>query len=266
MLDLITSRPPRRSEGAPASVSVVVIGLNHRTVPLELLERMTVSDAAPAQGPARPARPGAPERGGGAVHLQAHRDLRGGRAVPRGHADVRNFLGEWSGSAPEDFGDHLYSFYDDGAVAHLFPVTSGSTRRSSARARSSARCATPGSGPRARARSARCSTGCSATPSRSASGPARRPASPGAPPRCPRPRWPWPPSGSVRSRAGRILVLGAGEMGEGMVQALVGVPGSATCWSPTAPGPGGGAGRALRWPSRSIWAACPPPWRRSTCC
>ena len=26
-------------------MSVVVVGLNHRTVPLELLERMTVSDA-----------------------------------------------------------------------------------------------------------------------------------------------------------------------------------------------------------------------------
>ena len=39
------------SKGAPAGVSVVVIGLNHRTVPLDLLERMTIDDAAPAARP-----------------------------------------------------------------------------------------------------------------------------------------------------------------------------------------------------------------------
>jgi glutamyl-tRNA reductase len=39
--------------------------------------------------------------------------------------DVRNFLGEWSGFPPEHFGDYLYSFYEDGAVSHLFQVASG---------------------------------------------------------------------------------------------------------------------------------------------
>jgi glutamyl-tRNA reductase len=39
--------------------------------------------------------------------------------------DVRNFLGEWSGTQPEQFGDYLYSFYEDGAVSHLFQVASG---------------------------------------------------------------------------------------------------------------------------------------------
>ena len=34
----------RRSQGAPAGVSLVVVGLNHRTVPLDLLERMTVDE------------------------------------------------------------------------------------------------------------------------------------------------------------------------------------------------------------------------------
>jgi glutamyl-tRNA reductase len=39
--------------------------------------------------------------------------------------DVRNFLAELSFSAPEDFADHLYTFHDDAAVAHLFRVASG---------------------------------------------------------------------------------------------------------------------------------------------
>src|SRR5205814_8949919 len=38
-------RSHHSSKGAPAGVSVVVVGLNHRTVPLDVLERMTVSDA-----------------------------------------------------------------------------------------------------------------------------------------------------------------------------------------------------------------------------
>ena len=43
-------RPDGRGEGAAADVSVVVVGLNHRTAPVELLERMTVPPARLAQG------------------------------------------------------------------------------------------------------------------------------------------------------------------------------------------------------------------------
>jgi glutamyl-tRNA reductase len=39
--------------------------------------------------------------------------------------DVRNFLAELSFRAPEDFSDHLYTFHDEAAVAHLFRVASG---------------------------------------------------------------------------------------------------------------------------------------------
>ena len=73
----------RRSEGAPAGVSVVVIGLNHRTVPLDLLERMTVARRAACPRPCTTSRPRARHRGRRALHLQPHRGLRGGRAVPR---------------------------------------------------------------------------------------------------------------------------------------------------------------------------------------
>src|SRR3954464_11628063 len=39
--------------------------------------------------------------------------------------DIRNFLSAWSGFPPEAYGDHLYSFYDDAAAAHLFKVAAG---------------------------------------------------------------------------------------------------------------------------------------------
>jgi glutamyl-tRNA reductase len=39
--------------------------------------------------------------------------------------DVRDFLSELAHLAPEDFSHHLYSHYDDGAVQHLFSVAAG---------------------------------------------------------------------------------------------------------------------------------------------
>ena len=40
-------------------------------------------------------------------------------------SDIRNFLSAWSGIPPEAFSDHLYSYYDEAAAAHLFKVAAG---------------------------------------------------------------------------------------------------------------------------------------------
>ena len=39
--------------------------------------------------------------------------------------DIRNFLASWSGTPPEDFCGSLYEYYDEAAVAHLFRVAAG---------------------------------------------------------------------------------------------------------------------------------------------
>jgi glutamyl-tRNA reductase len=39
--------------------------------------------------------------------------------------DVREFLGSYSGYEPDDFADHLYTYFDEAAVAHLFSVGAG---------------------------------------------------------------------------------------------------------------------------------------------
>jgi glutamyl-tRNA reductase len=39
--------------------------------------------------------------------------------------DVREFLGAHSGADPDEFADHLYTYYDDAAVSHLFSVAAG---------------------------------------------------------------------------------------------------------------------------------------------
>ena len=41
------------------------------------------------------------------------------------YQDIRNFISEASGLAPETFSDHLYAHYDDDAVRHLFEVSAG---------------------------------------------------------------------------------------------------------------------------------------------
>lgn len=104
---------------------MIVVGLNHRSVALDLLERMTVT---PARMPK-------------ALHDLRCRDNLSevvvlstcNRTEIYAHAerfhgavqDVRDFLGELALLAPEDFADHLYTFHDVAAVAHLFSVTAG---------------------------------------------------------------------------------------------------------------------------------------------
>ena len=39
--------------------------------------------------------------------------------------DVREFLAAHSGADPDEFSDHLYTYYDEAAVAHLFSVAAG---------------------------------------------------------------------------------------------------------------------------------------------
>ncbi|MHB1535352.1 MAG: glutamyl-tRNA reductase, partial [Acidimicrobiales bacterium] len=106
-------------------MSVVAVGLNHRTAPLPLLERMTV---LPARLPK-------------ALHDLAGRDHLCEAVVVStcnrteiyavagkfhaAMADLRNFLSAWSGAPPELFTNDLYSFYDEGAVSHLFRVAAG---------------------------------------------------------------------------------------------------------------------------------------------
>ena len=106
-------------------MSVIVVGLNHRTVPLEVLERMTVSDARLPKALADlKGRDNLDE----AVVLSTCMRTEIYVVAERFHAalaDVRDFLAELSFSAFEDFTDHLYSFYEDAAVAHLFRVASG---------------------------------------------------------------------------------------------------------------------------------------------
>jgi glutamyl-tRNA reductase len=106
-------------------VSVVVIGLNHRSVPLDLLERMTIDDSRLAKALHDVA---SREHVSEAIVLSTCNRTEIYVVAEKFHgayADLRNFLSEMAYLPPEDFADHLYVQYDEDAVAHLFAVTSG---------------------------------------------------------------------------------------------------------------------------------------------
>lgn len=106
-------------------MSVVVIGLNHRTAPLDLLERTAVDDARlPKVLHDLCARSNLSE----AVVLSTCNRIEVYAIAEKfhgGYEDVRNFFVDLSFLPAEDFADHLYVHYDEAAVAHLFSVAAG---------------------------------------------------------------------------------------------------------------------------------------------
>ena len=106
-------------------MSVLVLGLNYKTAPIGLLERMAVpADHLPKALASLCNREHVLE----AVVLSTCNRVEVYAHVTKFHggvADVRNFFSEWSGLPPEDFVDATYDYYDDRAAEHLFAVTSG---------------------------------------------------------------------------------------------------------------------------------------------
>ena len=106
-------------------MSVVVVGLNHRTVPLDLLERMTV----PASRlPKALADLGSREHVTEAVVLSTCNRIEVYAFAEKFHGayqDIRDFFAESSHVAPEEFSDYLTGLYDADAARHLFSVASG---------------------------------------------------------------------------------------------------------------------------------------------
>ena len=106
-------------------MSVVVLGLNHKTAPISLLERLTIGDEQLPK--ALHQLENAEHVLEGAILSTCNR-IEVYAVVSKFHAgsqDLRNFLSEFCHVAPEDFADHLYTYHDDAAVRHLFRVAAG---------------------------------------------------------------------------------------------------------------------------------------------
>jgi glutamyl-tRNA reductase len=106
-------------------VPVFVVGANFRSAPLELLERLAID----AEG-----RPKALaglldlEHVHEAVVVSTCNRVEVYTAISRFHGaagDVRRFLADLHGLGLEEFASHLYDYYEEGAVQHLFAVAAG---------------------------------------------------------------------------------------------------------------------------------------------
>jgi glutamyl-tRNA reductase len=106
-------------------MSFVVVGLNHKTAPVELLERVAISDDALPK--ALDHLLGYDHVVEGAILSTCNR-VEVFAVVTKFHGgaqDMRNFLAEFCHLAPEEFSDRLYTYHDEGAVRHLFRVAAG---------------------------------------------------------------------------------------------------------------------------------------------
>ena len=105
-------------------MSVLVVGLSHRSAPVALLERAALAGDAPAKLLARRARQRPRRRGAGAVHLQPGRGLRRRRQVPRRRRRACPSCSPGTRRSPlDELTPHLYVHYEDRAVAA--PVLGG---------------------------------------------------------------------------------------------------------------------------------------------
>ncbi len=104
---------------------VFVVGLNFRSAPLELLERLAIgAERLPKALAHLVARDHVQE----GVVLSTCNRVEAYTAITRFHAgatDVRRFLAEFHQIDPQDFADYLYAYYEERAVQHLFAVASG---------------------------------------------------------------------------------------------------------------------------------------------
>jgi glutamyl-tRNA reductase len=106
-------------------MSIVVIGVNHRTGPISLLERVAIpGDALGKVINGLVSRENIRE----AAVLSTCNRTEVYAVAERFHgayADIRDFFCELGGLEPDELHPHLYSQHDDAAVGHLFEVASG---------------------------------------------------------------------------------------------------------------------------------------------
>jgi glutamyl-tRNA reductase len=106
-------------------MSIVVIGVNHRTGPLALLERVALNgEQVPKAIGSLIGRTNVSE----AVVLSTCNRTEVYAVAQRFHgaySDIRDFLCELGGLSADELHPHLYSQHDDAAVAHLFQVAAG---------------------------------------------------------------------------------------------------------------------------------------------
>lgn len=106
-------------------MSIVVVGLNYRTAPVGLLERLAIPRDSLVKALHQLATYDHVLEG---VVLSTCNRVEVYAKVTKFHGgaqDLRNFLSDARHIAPEDFSDHVYTYHDAAAVGHLLRVAAG---------------------------------------------------------------------------------------------------------------------------------------------
>lgn len=106
-------------------MSILVIGVNHRSGPLSVLERVTI---APTEVPKAVEGLARLDNVREVVVLSTCNRTEIYAVAERFHgayADIRDFLCDLGDIAPDELHPHLYSQHDEAAVTHLFEVAAG---------------------------------------------------------------------------------------------------------------------------------------------
>jgi glutamyl-tRNA reductase len=104
---------------------VVVVGLNHKTAPIALLERTWISEDSLSKALHHL---GTYEHVSEGIVLSTCNRTEVYATVSKFHGgaqNLRNFIAEFCHVAPEELADRLYTYHDEGAVRHLFRVAAG---------------------------------------------------------------------------------------------------------------------------------------------
>jgi glutamyl-tRNA reductase len=98
-----------------------LIGVNHKTAPVEVRERLAIPDSRLAEAIRRlAAHPGVEE----GLILSTCNRVEVLAQTTNGTVDLRGFLRDYFQLDPTDYESHLYEFHESDAVRHLFRVTS----------------------------------------------------------------------------------------------------------------------------------------------
>lgn len=102
-------------------MTIQLIGVNHRTAPLDVRERLAISEKRLPEAVQRLAEhPGVDE----AMIVSTCNRVELLARCKNGGADLRAFLRDFFAVDPGDFDKHLYEYKDNDAIRHLFRVTS----------------------------------------------------------------------------------------------------------------------------------------------
>jgi glutamyl-tRNA reductase len=102
-------------------MNVLLIGVNHKTAPVEVRERLAIPESRLPDAVQRLAQhPGVDE----AMILSTCNRVELLANCTNGHADLRGFLRQYFQVDPEEFERHIYEYREQEAVRHLFRVAS----------------------------------------------------------------------------------------------------------------------------------------------